>query len=366
MGISANHKADFYLGALAPQGFISRYAQSYNIDDYEYICILKGFPGKNDFVREVAKQVSPYDSELEYIHSCFNPESLDGIIFHTLHAAVIDGTAPHTLEPRYYDAFETILPLGDYCDKDLIRKSRTEIRGLTDRNQQLCERCTRFVSAASSLLSDTYSLALACTDADKAAAFAARVLARESKQSNTSKKGKQRHRFLSAVTPDGITVFDKTVDHYCEKVYVLEDDFGAAANLILTKLRDGFTECGYDSICCWCPVLPFEKLEHLIIPELSIGFVTSNRWHSVDFEGARGIHSRRFTSLEKLAVRRQRISFNRRATNELIDAAASVLVQSQDIHSQLESIYHNAVDQHKLREAASATAKSILALQKTA
>ncbi len=363
MSTTADNIIKFFLGATTPQGFVSCYQQSYNIDDYEYICIIKGGACKQAFINHLASKLSPYDNQTEYIHSSQNPSCCDGLIFHTLRAAVFDGSAPHPLEPRYYDAFETILPLGEFCNTDHIRMHKTEIMQLTDSNTHLYERCVRFVNAAGSLLDDTYSLAYACTDENKIDSFCERTLSREIKQVQ-SRKAKERSRFLSAITPEGILLFENTIRYYCKQLYVIDDEFGAASNLILQRLKDGAMKRGYDVICCWCPFAPFQKLEHVFVPDLGLGFITSNHWHPIKFDDARTIHSRRFTSLEALSVRKQRISFNKRATNELIDAAQNILKQSQELTDKLEKIYTQSLDHERLIVAAEDTAEHILSLSR--
>ncbi len=360
MGIGANNSAKFFLGATTPQGFASCYHQSYNIDDYEYIGIVKGGPNKHDFIKQVADRLSPCDNQAEFIYSSQNPSRYDGIIFPTLRACIIDGSTPHPLEPRYYDAFETILSLGDYCSKEYIKNHKDEILQLTDSGSRLYERCVRFICAAGSLLDDSYILALTCTNEDKISSFCERTLAREIKQ-NLPSSGKEHSRFLSAVTANGIILFEDTIRHYCTNLYVIEDEFGAAANLILQKIRSGATERGYDIILCWCPFAPFKKLEHIFIPALQLGFVTSNRWHTLKFDDARMIHSRRFTSLESLSVRKQRLSFNKRAASELIDAAQTIMQQSQDINQRLEDIYMKAVDGEKFSMMVNKVVQGLLA-----
>ena len=357
--------ANFFLGAVAPQGFISRYAQCYNIEDDGYIYILKGGPGlgKTEFIKKLIALLSKYDDNIELIHSSLNPDCYDGVLFHSLRAAVMDGTAPHVLEPRYYDAFETILPLGECCNKELLRDRREEILALTDKSTQLLERSVRFISATGSLLNDTYRLALNCTDEDKIASFITRTLQKEVKARKNA-LGKERYRFLSAVTPSGVMRFDSTISYYCDKVYVFDDEFGAASNIALHKLRHSLLESGLELICCYCPISPFEKIEHILVPELRLGFVTSNKWHPLDFEDGRTIHARRFTNLEKLSVRKQRISFNRRAAQELTDAASSVMQQAREVEEELEKIYRTATDFDKINTYISKTAQDILSMNR--
>lgn len=361
MSFAASEPVRFYLGATSPQGFVSCQQQLCSTENYEYLYIVKSGPCKQAFICSIADKLAEFDDTIEYIHSPFDSACCDGVIFHTLRAAVIDGSEPYSLEPRYYDAFETILTLGDYCDKETIRAHKEEIRALIDAKTRLYERCVRFISAAGSLMDDTYSLALACTDEAKLTGFCERTLSREIKQGQP--RGALEHsRFLSAITQNGIELFEQTIHHYCGNLYIIEDEFGAASNLILQKIKTGALSQGYDVISCWCPFSPFHKLEHVLIPELSLGFATSNRWHTLQSDKGRMIHGRRFTNLETLSVRKQRISFNKRASTELIEAAQNMLEQVGAITRKLERVYLQALDHEKLDRTAEQIAMHIRSL----
>ena len=50
--------------------------------------------------------------ETVYIHCSGDPESLDGVIAPAIRTAIVDGTAPHVLEPRYALAHERYVDLS--------------------------------------------------------------------------------------------------------------------------------------------------------------------------------------------------------------------------------------------------------------
>ena len=61
---------------------------------------------------------------------------------------------------------------------------------------------------------------------------------------------------MSAVTPDGITFFNKTVEAMCEKVYVIEDENAACSSELLSLLRGYALSGGQDIIASPCPLDP--------------------------------------------------------------------------------------------------------------
>ena len=82
----------------------------------------------------------------------------------------------------------------------------------------------------------------------------------------------------------------------------------------------------------------------MILPELSLAFVTGNYFLSQPFEGARTIHCRRFCSKEMLAGYRSRLRWNRRAAEELLLQASALQKEAKANHDLLEKHYTGAAD----------------------
>ncbi len=333
----------FFLGATTPKGFRSLFDTVYDPADGWRVYILKGGPGtgKSSLLGKIAAAIIESGQQTQIIPCASSPKSLDAVIFPDIKIMVVDGTAPHVLEPKYPGACELIVNLGEYYDAGELYKDRDKIISLFKENAAYHDRAKRYIAATGSLINDCYRLALDCTDTAKAAKFASAFARREL----PSKKGcgKESMRFLSALTPFGMMFFEDTLHEMCDRVIAIEDEYGATSRVIMSVLRSAALSSGYDIITCPCPMAPDESIDHIIIPEASLAVCTSNRWHKVE-EATRHIHSRRFTDASALRSRKQRLSFNRRAAKELMISTCDILKEANTVHDRLEKFYINAMD----------------------
>ncbi|MEM1485813.1 hypothetical protein V6615_13220 [Oscillospiraceae bacterium PP1C4] len=247
------------------------------------------------------------------------------------------------IEPKYPGAFEQLIDLSSCWDEHKMFESREAIMALSLKISRCHEHCCRFLGAASSLIGDTYRIALDATLISKVAKAANRIALSEFK-GGPGGTGHESVRFLSAVTNQGMTMFSETAKTLCDRIYLIDDVYGAASRLLLTSLRSQALESGWDIISCYCPLSPFEKLEHLFIPALRIGFMTQNDHMSPAVEPYKVIRARRFTDTEALKKSRKRISFNKKAAAQMLDSAARLLAEAKSTHDKLEEYYIAAMD----------------------
>jgi hypothetical protein len=332
----------YFLSANTPIGFISRFEQLYSAKDGSRAFILKGGPGtgKSYFINKIAQGIQAMGMNFELLHCTSDTKSLDGINIPALKVCVLDGTPPHNIEPKYPGVVETIINLGDCWDENKLLEQHDKIILFASRISAFYDRAYRFLGAASSLLNDTYRIALECVEASKIERYAQRIAKREI--TPRRRQGHESVRFLTGITPDGVICFKNNLANY-NKVFVIEDDYGLS-RLLLSKLKSYTLSAGYDVIACYCPISPNEKLEHLLIPSLSIAFVTSNHFHSFDSKGYRHIHFRRFIDNELLRLRRQRVVFNRRASRELVGESVKLLSEAKANYDILKTIYSSVMD----------------------
>ena len=64
---------------------------------------------------------------------------------------------------------------------------------------------------------------------------------------------------------------------------------------------------------------PEDKIDHILIPELKLAFLTDNRWHPVHLPSVQAVRCTRFLDRENLAAYRARLRFNERAAAELLE-----------------------------------------------
>ena len=358
---AVNNAAHYFLTANSPQGFVSRFSELSNVQDGWHVLILKGCPGcgKSTFIEKLFRLLSSKEPHPELIHCTADPTKLDAAVFPSLKFCVVDGTRPHALEPRYPGVYEHTLDFSIYLNTDRLESYREQIIALTNENEITSKRAVRFISAAGSLISDTYRMALEETDIGKIRKYAARLALREMKPRGKG-PGKEIPRLLSCVTREGITMFLDTPSVLCDHVCLIEDEYGSVNRLLLQALKDHALRAGYDVISCYCPISPFEKLEHLFIPALHMGYMTSNHWHPITVSDCRTIHARRFLNLDALKSKKARIRFNRKASLELLGEAGKLIHEAKLIHDDLEAYYGNCMDYSELDALAQGVAAKVL------
>ena len=164
--------------------------------------------------------------------------------------------------------------------------------------------------------------------------------------------GSEELRLLSAVTPKGEVFYQGTAQVLADKFIVFRDDYGAVSRLLLELIRAEALTRGYHIITCPCAMHPEDKIDHILIPELKLAFLTDNRWHPVHLPSVQAVRCTRFLDRENLAAYRARLRFNERAAAELLEQASALMAQAKSCHDELETYYRAAVDFGKVDEAA--------------
>ena len=341
----------FFMGANTPAGFHSLFDGLYDAGDGWRAYVIKGGPGtgKSTLMKKIAAEADARGFYCERIHCSSDPGSLDAVILPGLKIAVADGTPPHVIEPRYPGVCERIVDLGAYRDDVLLRENAAEIIAKTDLNSAEHRKCVGFLSAAKSVSDDANRFVCASLRLDKLKKFAAK-LAQNSFGAVSDRPGRENRRFLSALTPEGGVIFGESFNALCEKHTVLEDEHGIAASLLLNILKDAALERGHDCIVCLCPFDPL-RIEHLLIPSLSAGYFTSNAWHTYGGVPDVAVDCARFSDPDVLKRHKNRIAFDRRAAQEMLDEAVGKLSNAKKIHDGLEQFYVSAMDFDRLNEA---------------
>ena len=151
--MAVSHEIQYFLGANSPTGFYSLYSELLPPETASVIYILKGGPGcgKSTLMRQVAQQAAQAGETVEYILCSADPDSLDAVVLPRLGAALVDGTAPHVVEPKYPGAVEQYVNLGDCYDRAGLRAIRGEILTCMDGYKEHYQRAYRCLDAAAEI-----------------------------------------------------------------------------------------------------------------------------------------------------------------------------------------------------------------------
>lgn len=333
----------FYLGANSPTGFYSLYDQMLSPDEAEDIFILKGGPGcgKSSLMRKVGAAMESRGLAVEYILCSGDPDSLDAIIIPALKTALVDGTAPHVVEPKYPGVVERYVNLGAYYNRGGLAAMRGEIISCMSGYKGCYARAYRCLSAAAQIGEDMRALLCTPTLEAKLAKRARGILSREVKKSGGA-AGRSIQRFLGAITWRGVLCQFDTADALCKRVYELPDTYGLAHGL-LTHLAAGAMAAGYDVIVCPDPMHP-DRMEHLLIPALSLAFVSSSPAQSYPKRPYRRVRLDAMVEPELLHRSKARLRFSRKVSAALTEEAVESLAQAKSMHDTLETLYNPHVD----------------------
>ncbi len=352
-------QTQFFLGANTPQGFHSLYGQLLPSQQAKAIYIIKGGAGcgKSTLMRQIAAEATARGYGTEEILCSGDPDSLDGLLLPELSIAIADGTAPHVIEPNYAGLKEHYVNLGDCYDSQGLQSVSEQLISCMNQYKEACTHTAPCLAAAGELRETISNILFTPKLADRLQKRANGIVNREIKhrdwkqdQKQDGKKekstGKLKQRFLSANTCQGRLALFHTATNHCEKVYQLWDNYGIAHGLLL-PLMNAAVQRGYDVIACPNPMNP-KHLEHLIIPELSLCFLSSSPNLALSGEHYRKIRLETMVDSGLLKQNRSRLRTYRKMYHSLLEEVVNVLEENKKIHDELEAIYHPFVDFQKL------------------
>ena len=345
-----SNRIDFFLGANTSDGFFGYYNETVVPNKNNKTYIIKGGPGtgKSNLMKKISKSLSPKHEIIEHIHCSSDPDSLDAVIFNNMQFSVFDGTAPHIIDPEYPGAYETIINLGDYWDEKNLSNNRHEIINASNLIKENHLECQKYIKTANILLNNNYKISLACTNMKKIKKFVSSFIKKEFPQKNTAKakcdEKIENKRLLSAVTNKGIINYADTLGDLCDKIYIIRDEYGASSDLILKSLREYAQNENIQFYSCWCSLNPKTKLEHLFFPKQNLCIITENRFFKTKINNYKVVNYTRFTDMDLLKSKKQKLNFNKKAAEELLFEATVELKDAKQTHDILESYYINSMD----------------------
>ena len=349
----------YFLGANSPSGFYSLYDHLLPPERASRFYILKGGPGcgKSTLMRQVARRAEEAGEAVEYILCSGDPDSLDAILLPRLGVAIVDGTAPHVVEPKYPGAVEEYVNLGRAYQREGLQEVKGELMSCMTGYKACYQRAYRCLGAAAAIQEDLRATLTTSALEERLAKRAKGILSRELK-ARPVLPGQVKQRFLGAVTHKGVMTLYDTALLQCPKVYELHDRCGLAHSL-LTHLLSGAVAKGYDVVACPDPMAP-QRLAHLLIPQAGLAFLSVTPGQSPAEKPWRRVRIETGVGGDLMRRSRPRIRFAQKVGEALMEEAVASLAQAKAMHDDLEAIYHPYVDFSLVDRTAQELAQTIL------
>lgn len=340
----------YFLGANSCDGFVSEFQNNYDAKNGWRAYIIKGGPGcgKSSFMKQIAAYAATLKIEVVLCPCSSDPNSLDAVILPQRKIIVMDGTSPHVVEPRFPGVCEEIINLGSFWDSQRLTTHREEIIETTLQNKRYHKKASLYLNALGNILRSTMKISGEFIDKNRLENYTLQICKKHIKRAS-GQKGAEWVRFLSGVTPIGIVSYTNTIKEFYKKKIIISDRYGSVSAEIMSRVRNYAIESGYEIITIRNAFLPKIKIDHILIPQLSLAFVTENALQ--DFGGEeRRVHERRFMDVSSLHANSQKLLLNKKLSKEILKYATESILEAKLVHDQLEKYYIDAMDFNALNE----------------
>lgn len=329
-------------GSNTPIGFFSYYNYILEQQDAERIICLKGGPGvgKSTFMKITGHEMLDKGYDVDFMHCSSDNNSLDGIVIKNLNVALIDGTAPHIVDPKNPGAVDMIVNLGDFWNEDGIRENREDVLNSNANIKFNFEKAYNFIGAARKMYDNMNSIYESALDEEEVYKVATSIVNDElSHKELSKKKGKVKKYFASAITPEGpINYVDSLVNGY-NKIYVLKGPIGIGGERVLEIVSKSAQYRGFNVESYYCPMVPETKMEHLLIPDLKMAIVSSNSYHKLNVNAYKTINLNDFIDWQSIKDYKNILDDSSRLMDELLQKGIERIQTSKKIHDVLENNY---------------------------
>ena len=298
--------------------------------------ILKGGPGvgKSTLMAQAGRHFERLGMETGYYRCSGDPDSLDAVFAPQAGFLILDGTAPHVVDPAVPGARDGILNLGVCLNEEEMEAQAEEIAALNREIAACYAQATRYLRAALAARQDAaavYDAALNGKDR--------RMLQKEWRAllpGETSDAGGS-HFFAQAITWKGVLQEMDAV--LTDTVYCLDAPWGFDADALLRSVWEEAGQRGLQRTAYHDP-LDAGKLCHATVNKTT--FTTAVMLDAAVFT----------PSLDKSVLRREsaRLAFDRAACDLMQNQAVEALGRAKKLHDALERYYTDAMDYARLDE----------------
>jgi Cdc6-like AAA superfamily ATPase len=337
---------NYFAGGNTARGFHNLYDS--NLQGLDRLFILKGGPGtgKSSLMKKIGNEWVEKGFDVEFLHCSSDNNSIDGVVIRALGVGIVDGTAPHVIEPKAPGAIEEYINLGEAWDRIALAREKKAIQRLTSEISASFQQAYATFNEALEIHDDWEKIYINSMDFKKADQLTNKLINTFFGKIKLNKTSDVRHRFLGAATPKGAVDFVPNLTEEIPKRYFIKGRPGSGKSTLLKKLATAAEERGVDVEIYHCGFDP-NSLDMVIMRELGIAIFDSTAPHEyfpsrdgdeiIDMYEiliAPGTDDIYADILAKIQVKYK----------NKMNEATSYLAKAKALHDELEDIYVAAMD----------------------
>ncbi|WP_054694575.1 PRK06851 family protein [Syntrophomonas palmitatica] len=312
--------------------------------------ILKGGPGvgKSTFMRKMGEDFSSDGYDVEYHWCSSDNDSLDGVVIGDQELCILDGTAPHVVDPRFPGAVDEIINLGVYWNKKKLVKNRNVIVNLTQDIGRCFDRAYIRLKESRLAMEEWISY---YHDAINEEAVNRNILALtlDFIPKNNTHAGSVRHLFAAAITPLGIVHRAESLLDSDLAVFAIKGSPGSGKTELFINIFNMINLHGINAEVYHNPADP-DEIDLILLPTEKIALVNISS-PLVDYETAisgrkikRMLDFDALLSKEMIDTYAHNISSAQERYETAVRDAVSHIHNAKELHDELESYYTPAMD----------------------
>jgi Cdc6-like AAA superfamily ATPase len=352
---------NYYPGGNTVKGFHSFYDS--NLKGLERVFILKGGPGtgKSSLMKKIGNEWVEKGYNIELLHCSSDNNSIDGVIIPSLKVGIVDGTAPHIIEPKAPGAVEEYVNLGDAWDTNKLISNKNEIQNLTSQIHEHFQKAYSIFNDALEIHDNWETIYINTMDYTKADQLTHTLIESFFGKTEFVKEADVRHRFFGATTPQGPVDFIPNLTEDLSKRYFIKGRPGTGKSTMLKKLAEAAAAKGIDVEVYHCGFDP-NSLDMVIFRELDLCIFDSTAPHEYDpsRDGDEIIDVYDLLIApgtdEKFAEKLKQIEAQYKSK---MAEATGYLAKAKELHDELEVFYISAMDFSKVQGIQGKIAKEI-------
>lgn len=339
-------KRHYYAGGNTAKGFYSLYDSA--IEGLDRLFILKGGPGtgKSSLMKNIGELMERKGLDIEYLHCSSDNNSIDGMILPACKLGIVDGTAPHVIEPKAPGVIEEYVNLGNAWDSEKLAAQKEEILALNKAITIKFEKAYETFAEALSAHDDIEDIYIDNMDFAEANGLTEELIDLFFGGEQLNKSSTIKHRFLGAATPLGAVDYIQNLTEDIDKRYFIKGRAGSGKSTMLKKIVSAGEKKGFDVEVYHCGFDP-NSLDMVILRELGIAIFDSTAPHEYfpdrETDEIVDMYERCITpgtdELYEVDIAR-----TTKAYKDKMKEAISYLAEAKELRDELESYYIEAMD----------------------
>lgn len=312
--------------------------------------ILKGGPGvgKSTFMKKMGQSFEQEGFDIEYHWCSSDNNSLDGLVVGKHNFCFLDGTSPHTTDPRYPGAVDEIINLGEYWDRSRLNAERESIVKLTDDISRCFARAYLRLKEAKAAYDEWQSF---YDEASNKSAVNRNItaLSDDFLRASIPNNKNPRHLFPGAITPEGLV---HRADSLIDKgftLFAVKGSPGSGFKRLFAHLLNSIELAGVYAEVYHNPFNP-DEIDLIILPETQLVLIDisanifnyisdlpTNKYRRIlDFD--------QFANKDILTNYSSLIDDAQQRFHNNLNGAVELIKMAKTKHDELEGIYIPAID----------------------